>query len=311
MRGEMSRRAFVCCAASVLLAGCSQSGSQAGQAGASGNGHSWASDKQLHVAATFYPMADFATKIAGDAAEVVCLVPGGTEPHDWEPSPADIITIQSADLLVYNGVGIDSWVDSVLKSLGNEAPATICASDGINLLKIGDATDPHVWLDPRNAAAQVASIAGAFAQVDPDHANDYHSNMTRYVTEFNDLSQEYANRLTVLPKHEIVVSHEAYGYLCKAYALEQIGIEGLSPDSEPDAARMAEIVDLVKSKGITTIFFEELVSPKVAEAIAADTGAKAEKLSPLEGLSDEDIAAGKEYVSVMRDNLDKLEAALQ
>ena len=111
-------------------------------------------------------------------------------------------------------------------------------------------------------------------------------------------------------RHEIVVSHEAYGYLCQAYHLEQIGIEGLSPDSEPDAARMAQIVDLVRAKGITTIFFEELVSPKVAQAIASETGAEAVELSPLEGLTQEDLAAGEDYVSVMRANLAKLQKAL-
>lgn len=315
MSYAVSRRSFVASAAALLLAGCAQGGAQGSSSGAqpgasSGKGHAWASSDQAHVVATFYPMADFATKVGGTHAEVVCLVPAGTEPHDWEPTPDDLITIQTADLVVRNGAGMDDWLDGVLSSLGGDAPASVCASDGISLRTTDHGTDPHVWLDPNNASVEASNIAGALAQAKPEHAGEFHSNLSAFVTQLGELSQEFARRLTSLPKHEIVVSHEAYGYLCDAFGLTQTGIEGLSPDSEPDAARMAEIVDLVKAKGITTIFFEELVSPKVAETIAAETGATAVELSPLEGLTSEQLAAGEDYLSVMRDNLEKLEKAL-
>ena len=305
----LSRRAFALGALALLASGCA--GNATGQAPASqASSRTWTDDGKLHVAATFYPMADFAAKVGGERVEVICLVPAGTEPHDWEPSPDDVITIQTADLVVSNGAGIDAWLDDVLASLGSEAPATVCTSDGLTLLKTEHGTDPHLWLDPANAKLQAQAIAEALARVDAEGAHSYQDNVAAYVQALTDLDQEFQTGLAGCTRHEIVVSHEAYGYLCQAYHLEQVGIEGLSPDSEPDAARMAEIVDLVRARGVTTIFFEELVSPKVAQTIAAETGAEAVELSPLEGLSDADLAAGKDYLSVMRDNLSKLQKAL-
>ena len=132
-----------------------------------------------------------------------------------------------------------------------------------------------------------------------------------YAAKFDKLDQEYKDTLSNLQNKNIVVSHEAFGYLCDAYGLTQMGIEGLSPDSEPDPARMAEIIDFVKTNKVKVIFFEELVSPKVAETIAAETGAQTQVLNPLEGLSDEDIKGGADYFSVMEDNLSQLKAALE
>jgi zinc transport system substrate-binding protein len=295
-------------ALALLASACTSQQSPQTQAAPASN--TWANDGKVHVAATFYPMADFADKVGGDRVQVICLVPAGTEPHDWEPSPDDIITIQTADLVVSNGLGIDAWLDDVLSSLGSEAPAHVCTSDGITPLKTDHGTDPHLWLNPANARLQAQAIAEALTRVDADGGHVYQDNLADFGLKLQDLDYDYQTGLATCARHEIVVSHEAYGYLCQAYHLEQIGIEGLSPDSEPDAARMAQIVDLVRDKGITTIFFEELVSPKVAQAIASETGTEAVELSPLEGLTEEDQAAGEEYVSVMRDNLAKLQKAL-
>lgn len=303
---QLTRRAFALGALALLASACA---SQPAPQTADTASKTWA-DGKVHVAATFYPMADFAGKVGGDRVQVICLVPAGTEPHEWEPSPDDVITIQTADLVVSNGLGIDAWLDDVLSSLGSEAPAHVCASDGITPLKTDHGTDPHIWLNPANARLQAQTIAEALARVDADGGHVYQDNLADFGLKLQDLDYDYQTSLATCARHEIVVSHEAYGYLCQAYHLEQIGIEGLSPDSEPDAARMAQIVDLVRAKGITTIFFEELVSPKVAQAIASETGAEAVELSPLEGLTQEDLAAGEEYVSVMRANLAKLQKAL-
>ena len=171
--------------------------------------------------------------------------------------------------------------------------------------------DPHVWLDPENAKTEMETIKDALAEADPANAQTYQANFDKYAAELDALDKEYSDTLSPLPNRTIVVAHEAFGYLCDAYGLTQVGIEGLSPDSEPDPGRMAEVIDFVREHSISTIFFEELVSPKVAEAIASETGAQAKMLSPLEGLSDEQAAAGADYFSVMHDNLAALMEALK
>lgn len=275
---------------------------------------------KLSVYASFYTMYDFAKKIGGDKADITVLVPDGTEPHDWEPAAADIVGLQNADLFIYNGAQMEHWVEDVLSSLDSsklivvEASKGIALRDGANEEEEEDqhgAIDPHVWLDPKNAKMELAAIKDAFIKADAENAVYYEANYEKWAKEFDALDEAYRLALSGLPKKEIIVSHEAYGYLCAAYGITQIGIEGLSPDSEPDPGRMAEIIELAREKGVTTIFFEELLSPDVANAIAAETGAKTAVLSPIEGLTDEERAAGDDYLSVMRKNLAALEEALQ
>lgn len=309
---------MICLAVSVLLAACGCSSASASSSATTQAADAGTSSK-VQVVASFYPMADFAQRIGGDKVNVTCMVPAGTEPHDWEPSAADIQTIDSADLLVYNGAGMESWVSDVLTSAGSDAPASVCASDGITLRQVtadeGDEAgqlvdDPHVWNSPKDAKAEMRNIADALEKADPADADTFEANYATAAAEADQLDQEYASTLSACTNNRIVVSHEAWGYLCDEYGLTQVGIEGLDPDAEPDAQAMAAITDEVRQDGITTIFYEDLVSPKVAQAIASETGATAEQLNPLEGLTDEELAQGQDYFSVMRSNLSELKAAL-
>ena len=290
--------------------------------------------QKLKVMASFYPMYDFAVKIGGDKAEVTNMVPAGTEPHDWEPAAADIKNLEEAALFVYSGGGMGHWGEDVLASLETKKLGSVEASAGVTLRSghIHDEEehkgaeehteeeehghdhgqfDPHVWLSPVNAKKEMENIKNAYVKADPENKDYYEKNYQTYTAEFDKLDQEYKDTLSALPNKSIVVSHEAFGYLCDAYGLTQMGIEGLSPDSEPDPARMAEIIDFVKANHVKVIFFEELVSPKVAETIAAETGAQTRVLNPLEGLSDEELKNGADYFSVMEDNLKQLKAALE
>lgn len=314
-RRPLSRRSLLSAALGVtgaaLLAGCSVPSSNEDSATPAAAD----ADSKLSVVASFYAPYDFATKVAGDHADLTNLTPAGTEPHDWEPAPTDMVTIQNADLLVYNGANMEHWVDDLLASLGDKAPATVKASDGITLRQgseedNGDSTDPHVWLAPKNAKHELANIRDALVKVDPDHADNYKANYEKHASDLDELDKEYSERLSQVPHKTIVVSHEAFGYLCDAYGLTQIPITGMDAEGEPDAQTMASIIEQVKDQGVKTIFSEDLVSPKVAQAIADATGATCEVLNPLEGLEQDDIDAGADYVSVMRDNLDKLVAAL-
>lgn len=285
------------------------------------------SKKMLKVMASFYPMYDFAAKIGGDKAEVIAMVPSGTEPHDWEPAAADIRNLEEADLFIYSGAGMEHWVDDVLASLDNKDLISVEASEGVALRDghshsheeeegAGESEeegqyDPHVWLSPLNAEKEMENIKNAYIKADPDNRDYYEANYELYASRFADLNQKFKDTLSSLPNKDIVVSHEAFGYLCDAYGLNQVGIEGLSPDSEPSPARMAEIIDFVRANHVKVIFFEELVSPKVAETIAKETSSSVQVLNPLEGLSDEELENGADYFSVMEENLKQLEAALK
>ncbi len=289
-------------------------------------GDSFASDDgRLRVLTSFYPMYDFACKIGGDSIEVINMVPSGTEPHDWEPSTNDLKNLEKADVFIYNGADMEPWADDLLVSR-SDALRVVEASENIELRTTdgehehahehaeadhhhGD-FDPHVWLDPENAKIEMETIKDALSASDPANAAVFQANYEKYAAELDALDAEFREKLSSLPNRTIVVAHEAFGYLCDAYGLTQVGIEGLSPDSEPDPGRMAQVIDFVRENNISTIFFEELVSPKVAEAIASETGAQAKMLSPLEGLSDEQSAAGADYFSVMHDNLAALLEAL-
>lgn len=306
-----------------LLAGCGNN-QQTPSSSASGSG-------ALKVSASFYVMYDFASKIGGDKIELTNIIPSGTEPHDWEPSASDIVGLETADVFIYNGAGMEHWVDDVLASLQNEDLLAVEASKGVALLEghhdhedaedegeeaddhASEETsyDPHVWLAPENAKIQLKNICDAFSQADPDNQSYYQANYDKYAAEFDKLNQEFEETLSSLPNKEIVVSHEAFGYLCHAYGLTQVGVEGLAADSEPDPAKMAEIIDFVKEHNVKTIFFEELASSKVAQTVADATGASVAVLNPLEGLSDEQRQNGDDYLSVMRENLAALKAALQ
>lgn len=284
-----------------------------------------ADDGRLRVLTSFYPMYDFACKIGGDCIDVTNMVPSGTEPHDWEPSTNDLKNLEKADVFIYNGADMEPWADDLLVSR-SDTLHVVEASENVELRTTdgehehahehegadhhhGD-FDPHVWLDPENAKIEMETIRDALCAADPENSTVFQSNYEKYAAELDALDAEFREKLAPLPNRTIVVAHEAFGYLCDAYGLTQVGIEGLSPDSEPDPGRMAEVIDFVREHSISTIFFEELVSPKVAEAIASETGAQAKMLSPLEGLSDEQAESGADYFSVMHDNLAALMEAL-
>lgn len=279
----------------------------------------------LSVYTSFYPMYDFTSKIAGDKAIVINMVPSGIEPHDWEPSAADITGLEKADIFIYNGLNMEHWVFDVLNTLENKNLIIIEASKGTSLIEGNHdhhednhdnqedkhEYDPHVWLNPMNAKIELENIKNSLILADPENKDYYVTNYEKYASELDILDKEYRDTLSPLPNRDVIVAHAAFGYLCEAYGLNQIAIEGLSSDSEPDPARMAEIINFATSQNIKVIFFEELVSPKIAETIADAIGAKTDILNPLEGLSKEQLAAGDDYFSIMRQNLEAIKAALE
>lgn len=267
---------------------------------------------KISVVTTIYPMQDFVTKIGGEKVEVINLVPAGVEPHDFELTTGDMGLLESADLFIYNGAGMEHFVDKTIASLSNQDIMIVEASKDVKAIDGSDGgMDPHTWLSIENAQLECEAICNALCGLDEENADYYKENLTNYTKELDGLYQEYESTLKGCSKDTIVVAHEAFGYLCEEFQIKQEGIEGLTADSEPDSARMKEIIDLCKDKEIQVIFFEELVSPKVAQTIASETGAETMVLNPIEGITTEQEAEGYDYIRLMRENLEALNTALQ
>jgi zinc transport system substrate-binding protein len=260
-------------------------------------------DQRPTVVAAFYPLAWAAEQIGGDSIDVVNLTPPGAEPHDVELTPRDVEKIQNADLVLYLGSGFQPALEHAVE--GRSGPS-LDLLDGQELLTGADeeqgAYDPHVWLDPSRFAAMVTLI-GAQLHLEPAAA--------RLVAKLEALDSELADGLAHCRRHEIVTSHAAFGYLAKRYGLKQLALTGLSPEAEPSPRDLEALVDEVKRIDATTVFFETLVSSKLADTVAREAGAKTAVLDPLEGLTEDEVAAGEDYFSVMRGNLAILRAALQ
>lgn len=348
----------------LVAAGCGSNADTSGNA-AGNNGSSTApvaaADKPatetLEIKTSFYPMYEFTRHVAGDLAHVENLVPAGMEPHDWEPTAQDMAAITDADVLVYNGAGMEGWVEQVLDSATGTGVKAIEASRGIEIMEGSEehehgeeahdegehaheegehahedgehahdesehaheesghdhdhgGLDPHVWLSPALAIQEVRNIEKGLSEAAPQYADQFKANADAYVAELEALDKEFAGALKDSKRKDFITQHAAFGYLAKQYGLTQVPIAGLSPEQEPSASQMAEIVEFAKEHNVKTIFFETLVSSKVADTIASEIGAKSAVLNPLEGLTEEEIAGGLDYIGVMRKNLEALKPAL-
>lgn len=362
-------------ALSVLLVGCKSNNKTTNSASNETND---GTTKTIYT--TIYPIYDFTKKIVGDKMNVVYLESGNQSAHDFEPSAEDMKNITNADLFIYNGAGLESYIDKV-KSAINKDIKFVEASEGVSLLANHEEhdhdhededhdhnhegedhnhnnhnnhnhnnhnnhndhnhdnhnhdngnhnennhnhdehehghhhhhhgpNDPHVWLSPKNAQIMLKNITDAVVALDEENKDFYEENLKKYTDELTKLDSEYKDGLANIKSNEIVVSHEAFGYLCNEYGLTQKGIEGVMAESEPDAKTIKEIIELVKEKGIKIIFTEEAMNPKIVETISKETGAEVRTLNPIEGISEDDMNKGVDYFSIMRDNLKNLEEAL-
>lgn len=251
------------------------------------------------VVAAFYPLAWAAEQIGGETVDVVNLTPPGAEPHDIELSPGDIQIAHDADLVLYFGEGFMPALEDAVQ--GRDNAVDLLA--GERLLAGGDerGVDPHVWLDPKRYAALVVKIAASLGEPEAGVALS---------GRLEHLDGEFRRGLDDCTRHEIVTSHAAFGYLADAYGLEQIALTGLSPEAEPSPRALEALVDEVEKRGATTVFFETLVSPRLAETVAREAGVDTAALDPIEGLDEEELAGGADYFSVMRENLAALRKAL-
>lgn len=279
--------------------------------GCGNDGEVMREEGKLQVYTSFYCVYDFVSQIGGDKVQVYNMLPNGAEPHNWEPTPGDMLKLENADFLFYNGRGMESWVDKVINSVENKNIKYVELSKGIEFLDSKENTDPHIWLDPKNAKKEVEAIKNALVMADSANEEYYNENYKAFADRIDKLDIDFKNAVSEAKNKTIVVAHEAYGYLCGAYGLEQLGIEGLSAESEPSPAKMAEISKFVKDNGIKFIFFEELLTPKAASVISEETGAELLVLNPFEGTTEQEEKDNEDYFSVMYKNLDNIKKALR
>lgn len=323
----------------VLLASCALVLAACGGTGGADGG-------KVSVVTSFYPVQFVTERVAGDNAEITNLTAPGGEPHDLELSPRQVADVQDADLVVYQSefqTAVDEAVDQADRAKGT----TVDSADGVTLIEEADeehveeghsaeedhaheedhadeeghsdeeghdheghdhgGVDPHVWLDPKNLEPVTEHVRDALIEIDPDHADDYRANAEALLGDLATLDEDLTTGLADCKVRDIVTSHAAFAYLAQAYDLTQVPIAGIDPGTEPSAAQLAEISDLVKADGITTVFTETLVSPAVANTVAREAGVQTATLDPIEGLTEE--TSDEDYLSIMRTNLATLQKA--
>jgi zinc transport system substrate-binding protein len=287
-------------AAVAILVACGGPAQTAGSTAGDSAGDS-AGNGRLRVLAAFYPYYFLAEQVGGGEVAVGNLTQSGVEPHDLELTPRQVADIGTADVVVYQK-GFQPAVD---EAIAHNRPKNVL--DVSTVLPRNTEADPHLWLDPNRFAKVATAVGESLAAADSAHAAAYRARAESLTARLRTLDQDFVTGLKNCKSRAIVTSHAAFGYLAARYDLKQIPISGLAPDAEPSPARIKAVGDAVRQHGVTTIFFETLVSPKAAQTLAADLGVGTAVLDPVEGLADPTTG---DYFSVMRANLATLHKAL-
>ncbi len=275
---------------------------------------------KLAVVATLFPVYDFTRNIGGDKADILLLLPPGTEAHSFEPRPGDFAAVKRASLFVYTGELMEPWAADILKGVKNDSLGVVDASKGVGM-KQAEAheghdshhgADPHIWLDFANAQIMVDNIAEGFAEKDMANRDYYIKNAGDYKTKLAALDAGYTAALRSCKKKVFVHGgHYAFGYLARRYGLQYLSAAGLSPDSEPSPATMVELVKLIRQNGLGAVFYEELIRPNVAETIAMETGAKLLPLHGAHNVTKDEYDNGVTFIALMGKNLERLKEGLE
>ena len=286
---------------------------------------------KLRVITTLFPLYDFARNIGGEHVRVTLLVPPGVEPHSFEPTPADVAKINGADVFVYTGPAMEPWVEGILKGMEKKRPLVVDASRGITLLPepghAADAhghgvhgtghegmenVDPHIWLDLARAGSMVENIRDGFVAADPGGQAYYEAHAAQYGAQLKALDEKFALGLANCAHRQFVHGgHFAFNYLAKRYGLTYVSAYGGSPDAEPTPGRLIALKKFVEKNHIKYIYYEELISPRMAEVVAKETGAELLPLHGLHNISRDDLAKGITFLTTMELNLANLRKGLE
>ena len=318
---RIRRNAWLCVAVLLMIAAVScRSREDSGSGIPSG---------RLHVVASLYPLYDFARAVGSGNADISLLLPPGVEPHSFEPRPADMLMLNRADIFIYTNRYMEPWVEALLKGADSTRFRTVDASRGVVFERTerkrpdagrlygtppdpGEGVDPHIWLDFGNAKMMVDTIRDAFIARDPAHAEAYRSNAEQYRSKLDALDAKYRNALAGCRKKTMVDGgHATFGYLARRYGIAYVAAYGLSPDAEPTARDLARISNLLRREGLKYLFYEELLTPRIAETIARETEASLLRLHGAHNISREEMIAGTTFLDLMEKNLDQLLTGLQ
>ncbi|MFF4419770.1 metal ABC transporter substrate-binding protein [Streptomyces sp. NPDC001549] len=313
----------------AALAGAVALGATALTACSGAGGAGGSKDGKVGVTASFYPLQFVAEQIGKDHVKVDGLTKPGVEPHDLEITPKQTAQLGEADVVLYlkslqpavdkavaqSGVKnvVDAATLTALEAHGSSghdhgAEEGHAEGEGHDHSQGEGGKDPHVWLDPVKYAEIAKGVGAALEKADPGHAADYRKNTDELVGKLTALDTEFKDGLKNTASRTFITTHSAFGYLAERYGLDQEGISGVDPESEPSPARMKDLQAVAKKDNVTTVFFETLASDKTAKTLATDTGLKTDVLDPLEGITD--TSQGADYFEVMRSNLKNLQKAL-
>ncbi len=278
---------------------------------------------QLKVVASLFPVYDFAKHIGKEKAAVGLLLSPGIESHSFDPKPADMLMINESDMFIYTGRFMEPWAADILKGVDNNNLLVIDSSIGINLMKEEESDshshsnnvtmDPHVWLDLENAKKMVDNILDGFIKKDPSNIDFYLRNAESYKANLDALDQRFKSALSNCKKDVFIHGgHFAFSYLAKRYNLKYISAyKGFSPNSEPSPRHLAELIRKMKSRDINHVYYEELITPRLAETIAKETGATMLMLHGAHNIAKKEMEEGATFISLMENNLENLKKGLQ
>jgi zinc transport system substrate-binding protein len=263
-------------------------------------------EEKIRINVSIYPIKEFAEKIAGDKAEVTCLVPENVEPHDYEPKTKDFEDLTKAKAFIYNGLGMEPWIDQLNETISDQDIIIVDSSDGVQSRKEEEAVDPHSWLSLKNAEIQAENIKDTLIKVDEKNKDYYQENYNKFKNELEDLYNEYKVKFDKLNKKNFITGHAAFGYLCRDFGLTQKSVENLFAEGEPTPKQLEDLVNYCRENNIKTVFSESLASPKVSETLAKEVKAEVVSIYTIESKEDD-----KDYIEAMRYNLEVIYKCLE
>nr|WP_123610607.1 metal ABC transporter substrate-binding protein [Mobilisporobacter senegalensis] len=282
-------------------------------------------EKKVKVSVSFNALKEFAEAVGKDKVEVQTIISDGIEPHDFEPKAQDLAKLSEAEIFVYNGLGMEAWADEAVKAANNEKLIVIEASEGADVITNEEHEeeeheeedeheeeehdhgkyDPHLWLSLKGAQTEVINIKEALVKADPDNKDYYEKNCNDYISQLENLYNEYNEKFQSLKKKTFVTGHAAFAYLCRDFGLEQNSVEDVFAEGEPSAKQLTELVEFCKENEVKTIFAEEMASPEVSKTLANEIGAGVETIYTMENNEDD-----MTYLERMTANLTKIYESL-
>ncbi|MDL4839851.1 metal ABC transporter solute-binding protein, Zn/Mn family [Aquibacillus rhizosphaerae] len=328
-----------------VIAACENGATDSSEASTNGQN----SEEDLKIFTTVYPLQYFAEQIAGGEASVESILPAGSNPHNYEPTSEEIVNIAEANAFIYIGAGLEPFAKQISEAIESEDVKIIEASKGIDLINHShdhshdedgghehegeDANheeehdhegekdnheeehahgdkDPHIWLDPIRSIQLAEDIKNTLIELKPDSEQIFNENFEELKTNLEKLDEEFHEEIDSLPGKEIIVSHAAYGYWEQSYGIEQIPVSGLSPTNEPSQKELQNIIEIAENHDLKYVFFEQNVTPKVADVVRKEINAETLRIHNLSVLTEEDIENNEDYFTLMQSNLDALTTAL-